>query len=92
MIIVNQNKDNIINFNNVTSIWTEEDIFNEANAEFGVYADGEIMGYYKTVERAKEVLKDIIYQYEHCEALKCNKHLEMQDIMKKDFTYEMPLE
>lgn len=65
MIIVSQNKNAIYNFNNANCIMTrnvEENckimLFdNTYSAEMG---DGDCIGIYKTEERAKEVLKEII--------------------------------
>lgn len=63
MIIVSQDKTEIVNFNNIESIWIcsdEEGIFTiEATADTNA-----TLGYYDTEERAKEVLQEIIRKYE----------------------------
>ena len=63
MIIISQDKTEIINFNNIESIWIcsdEEGIFTiEATADTNTS-----LGKYKTEERAKEVLQEIIRKYE----------------------------
>ena len=63
MIIISQDKAEIINFNNIESIWIcsdEEGIFTiEATADTNTS-----LGKYKTEERAKEVLQEIIRKYE----------------------------
>ena len=62
MIIISQDKTEIINFNNIESIWIcsdEEGIFTiEATADTNA-----TLGYYDTEERAKEVLQEIIRKY-----------------------------
>lgn len=62
MIIVSQDKDVIINFNNVGSIWINNPLDND-NGEFSIEVSAdmdECLGYYKTEERAKEVLQELI--------------------------------
>ena len=60
MIIVSQNKKVIINFNNVTGIQVEDkNIFVQV-----VNKDSPIIGQYETEKRAKEVLHEIIKNYE----------------------------
>lgn len=65
MIIVSQNKDNIINFDNLTQVYITQD--EEEKAYFirfetvdSLYDD---LGEYKTEERAKEVLQEIVNKY-----------------------------
>lgn len=63
MIIVSQNKDKIINFNNVNYVDVDVD-----SGEFIVeinYGDAnwDTIGWYKTEERAKEVLEEIVICY-----------------------------
>ena len=61
MIIVDQEKEIIINFNNVEMIGINPDCKNEI---FCTFSDGaEEMGTYSTEERAKEVLQEIISKY-----------------------------
>jgi hypothetical protein len=66
MIIVSQNKDNIINFDNLTQVYITQD--EEEKAYFirfetvdSLYED---LGEYDTEERAEEVLRDIVHWYE----------------------------
>ena len=50
---------------------------------------GRIFGNYETEERAKEVLEEIVEQYEHEKECKCDRsYLETLD----NFTYKMPEE
>ena len=62
MIIVSQDKTEIVNFNNIESVWIskeEEEIFSiEATADTNAS-----LGEYATKERAKEVLGEIIKTY-----------------------------
>ncbi len=89
MIIVSQDKNRIVNFNNLTQIYIaycEEDntgYFIRFETVDSLYED---LGEYKTKERAKEVLEEIIkcykdtnYEYESCWCL-------------RNLVYEMPLE
>ena len=65
MIIVSQDKDKIVNFDNLTQIYITRD--EEETATFiryetvdSLYDD---LGEYKTEERAKEVLQEIVKKY-----------------------------
>ena len=60
MIIVNQDKDNIINFDNIKSIWIDDNVLDKTDTMFEIYADDEFIAEYSTEERAKEVLQEII--------------------------------
>lgn len=66
MIIVSQDKDNIINFDNLTQVYITQN--EEEKAYFirfetvdSLYED---LGEYDTEERAEEVLRDITHWYE----------------------------
>ena len=97
MIIVNQDKDNIINFDNVDNI----DIVANSNRigeeepyticyETSTRREG--LGIYKTEERAKEVLQEIIRHYDE---LRRNSIYSMGDdkyVFGTRFYYEMPEE
>lgn len=72
MIIVSQDKDNIINFDNLTQVYITQD--EEEKAYFirfetvdSLYED---LGEYKTKERAKEVLQEIITRHGNWENMK----------------------
>ena len=67
MIIISQEKDEILNFNNIMNIQVtncEEDGY-LISAGFIVGRDDKYrdLGYYKTEERAKEVLQEITQKY-----------------------------
>lgn len=97
MIIVSQDKTKIVNFNNLTQIYITQD--EEKTAFFirhetvdSLYDD---LGFYKTEERAKEVLQDISSRYEAIEL--CKREHRMSEIFGyklADYTpiYEMPKE
>lgn len=63
MIIINQDKNNVINYDNVKSLWIEDNVLDETNTTFYINADEDFLGEYKTEERAKEVLQEIISKY-----------------------------
>lgn len=90
MLIVSQNKDSIINFDNMMDthiLDCEEDEF-LISAAFLIGVDDiyRELGYYKTEERAKEVLQEIIKKYE-----KSMWSLGKQIISFEDtYVYEMP--
>lgn len=74
MIIVSQDKEKIINFDNIKTIELDREtgfksiiIFRETSeVETGVC--GLFIGHYATRERAKEVLQRIVETYEDCNA------------------------
>ena len=57
MVIVNQDKDWIFNFDNTTSIGIDED---NTLKVISIAGKWNILGSYKTRERAKEILQDIL--------------------------------
>jgi hypothetical protein len=90
MIIVNQDKDEIVNFNNMNNILIVDfDLKNNYFQRIQANTDGDcfILGDYKTEERAKEVLQEIIQSIENWENLKAGQ---LSGICK--FVYEMPKE
>ena len=91
MIIVSQDKTEIVNFNNIESVWIskeEEGIFSiEATADTNAS-----LGEYATKERAKEVLQEITEYYN---SLKRKSVYAMGDsnfTFEEKFYYEMPRE
>ena len=90
MIIVNQDRDKIINFDNLTQVYITQD--EEETAYFirfetvdSLYDD---LGEYKTEERAKEVLQEIINSY-----LDCNEeNIYEKFAYVKNKVFEMPTE
>lgn len=80
MIIVSQDKDNIVNFDNVVSIGIEDFDLNDKNCWQRITAEtlgtAVVLGDYKTEERAKEVLREIKGNWE----------------IRRDLAYYMPKE
>ena len=65
MLIVNQDRDKIVNFGNLTQVYITQDeekiaCFIRFETVDSLYDD---LGEYKTKERAKEVLQEIIKRY-----------------------------
>lgn len=103
MIIVSQDKKQLVNLRNITRIFIED--FSEDGDGFGIGADTNSaesqcwdLGYYATEERAKEVLKSIVAAYQANEIMSIAKDSITQDKManqflQKDitpFAYKMP--
>lgn len=65
MIILSQDRNSIVNYDNVKSIWITvmDKSEHDKDAKFFIVADSEILGGYDTEERAKEVLQEIIDMY-----------------------------
>ncbi len=66
MIIVSQGKGKIINFDNMTRVYITfdkgDDVCIRTETVDSLYED---LGYYKTEERAKEVLQEIVTRYKN---------------------------
>lgn len=93
MIIVSQDKNKIINLDNVINI--EYADYTNISRGHEIYCNGVVknaikLGVYKTKERAKEILQEIIKKYEHANHMKCSKSIIIQDMTERDFVYEMP--
>lgn len=91
MVIVSQEKDGIINFDNILVIRLSADF--ETNKKNIIYVDcvGDEhfgIGKYGTEERAKEVLQEIIETYEDCNASAASTGYGYV----KNKVYEMPTE
>lgn len=69
MIIVSQDKEEIVNFENIESIWISVD----GEGRFTIEATAttnSTLGHYKTKEKAKEVLQEIITRHANWENMK----------------------
>ena len=98
MIILNQDKTEIVNFDNVDSVW----ICPDEEGRFTIEATADTnatLGSYKTEERAKEVLQEIITAYENFNYLKffpANITKSVEQFMHRKYkhfdVYEMPEE
>ena len=99
MIILSQDKDIVINFDNVKSLWIDDNVLDKTNTSFYINADDEVVGEYKTEERAKEVLKEILMyntRFNLCKYVCVSaQNLAVQNFLKNNVTfdlYEMPKE
>lgn len=94
MIIVSQDKTEIVNFNKVDNIYVSGKFI---SLDFGLN-NNEVIGQYATEERAKEVLEEITECYTNTEQYKCfsnnsNENYEtLNYLIKNSFIYEMPKE
>lgn len=62
MVIVSQDKEEIVNFDNIENIWISSDEEGRFTIE-ATATTNSTLGYYETKERAKEVLQEIIGKY-----------------------------
>lgn len=85
MIIINQNKTEILNFDRITEIVVSDN--NICVLDSIKQEQGFIIATYKTETRAKEVLKEIIQRYVHTPYKKYGN-----DYIKQNQIYEMPKE
>lgn len=100
MLIVSQDKDNIVNFSNIVSIGIEDFDLNENNYYQRITAEtlgtAVVLGDYKTEERAKEVLEEITSAYTIMEIFKTPIIDTYQTIpgeeIARNICYEMPKE
>lgn len=89
MIIFSQNKDEIVNFDNIINIMITDcdgDFVISAVALVGIDDVYRELGYYKTEERAKEVLNEIVNKYRQWNKDNNNSVTVMPKV------YEMPKE
>lgn len=91
MIIVSQDKEKIVNFDNLTQVYITQD--EEETAYFIRYetADGlyDDLGKYETEERAKEVLAEIIKSYRDYRTAECDGYTNvLQETAVFDMTEE----
>lgn len=92
MIIVSQDKRKIVNFDNIYYIdYYKIDETYEIDANIDKDKDSISLGYYKTEERAKEVLQEIMKRYLE---IKCfyNSKSEVMQAIEQPKVYEMPKE
>lgn len=95
MIILNQNRDTIINFDNVNKIGLQCNgtivMFNNSYDPQNDCSD--ILGRYESKERAKEVLEEIIKTYVLTEQYKVeDERTRINLMMEGILLYEMPVE
>ena len=98
MIIVNQAKDMIVNFNNVESIDIAVDLDGTGKLPHEIYYETnskrEKLGTYSTEERAKEVFNEIVQCYANTEQYKSMSNTAsadfLNDLLKNAIIYAMP--
>lgn len=88
MIILNQKKDIVINFSNVVSIYVQE---KNVQVLMTFIEDALILGKYKTEERAKEVLNEIVDEYIKYATIE-NEIRSVKEVAILPKKYEMPKE
>lgn len=66
MIIVSQERDIIVNFDRIESIWINDNVLDNTRCRFSIVAGEDTIAEYGTEGRAKEVLEEIIEEYEEC--------------------------
>lgn len=91
MLILSQNKDTIINFERINYI----EITKKDDHSYSIYlnfadSDWKNIGYYRTEDRAKEVLQEIIEQYEYCQVLQEGHGISLSS--GNNYVYTMPKE
>ena len=92
MIIVSQNKDEIVNFDNIINIMITDcdgDFVISAVALVGIDDIYRELGYYKTEERAKEVLQEIIQSYREYRTAEVDGYT---NVLEETAVFEMPKE
>ena len=96
MIIVNQDKKAIHNFDNISSIQIEESNIAYELIVYDQINDRDSLGTYETRERAREVLEEIINMYKATESFKVAANRISDNVgalaIKKGFAYYMPLQ
>lgn len=91
MIIVSQDKDMIINFENVVAIEIEECI-DKFSLEVNLLNNDHYgIAIYETEERAKEVLQEIVYEFRKCTTIS-DKYGNVMQCCITPRMYEMPKE
>ncbi len=93
MIIVSQNKKKIINFDNVNTLYAIKtgEIMSFDNSYNSSDDCSDILGKYKTEERAKEVLQKIVSEYKKYATVQ-NVEGDIRGIYNIPKVYEMPKE
>ena len=94
MIIISQDQKSIHNFNNIISIRVEKSNGKYEIITYDAINDNTSLGGYKTEERAKEVLGNIIICYANIELIKIPKMEIQKEItsteLLRNICYKMP--
>lgn len=91
MLIVSQDKEEIVNFDKVESIW----ICSDEEGRFTIEATADTnstLGYYETKERAKDILEEIVKEYENVKAIFDCTTRKIKNYINKPKVYKMPKE
>lgn len=91
MLIVSQDKEEIVNFDKVESIW----ICSDEEGRFTIEATADTnstLGYYETKERAKEILEEIVKEYENVKAIFDCTTRRIKNYINNPKVYKMPKE
>ena len=88
MIIVSQDRDLIINFDNVTVIGIAQNNSKEIDS-ITVDKEEQYLGEYKTEERAKEVLAEIIKSYRDYRTAECDGYT---NVLQETAVFDIPEE
>ena len=96
MIIVSQDRDNIVNFDNVVSVGIEDFDLNDKNCFQRITAEtlgtSVFLGDYKSEERATEVLKQITKYYDRLKRCSVYAMGDSRFLFNEKSYYEMPKE
>lgn len=94
MIILSQDKRMIINFDNIVGIVirknTDENVY-QIQCKSENEKNKRILGKYKTEERAKKVLQEIVNKYKEVKAI-CDINNTRYEVVDNPKVYEMPEE
>ena len=92
MLIVGQDRETVVNFENITRIkFCKYNSENHIQCDF-IYGNYEDLGIYKTEERAKEILQEIALAYVKDRKANETDNFFGFQFMGKDIYYEMPKE
>lgn len=91
MLLVCQNKTKVINFERLNYIQVSKVDEKRSSIEINISdCNWLVIADYKTEERAKEVLKEIVEQYEYCQRLQEGNAISLSS--GNNYVYAMPKE
>lgn len=86
MIIVSQDKKELVNADRMENIWINIDFEGRFTIEATANTNT-TLGHYKTEERAKEVLQEIIKSYRYYRTAECDGYT---NVLQETAVFEMP--
>lgn len=93
MIILSQNRNSIVNLDNIINIHVENDYY---STEYLIYYETEKftrkIGKYSSIERCKEILQEILSTYKELEKDRCQMIGTGNYLITLKCIYEMPKE